>query len=1449
MVTLRKFTDANRVRELTNERLKKAFEQKTFNGRSVSVEFENVQVEEKDFSIKEQKEALLNNKNLTNRVRGTMVLKDKKDGTVLDKKELTLGKLPWRTPRNTYISKGNEYSVSNQFRLKYGVYARKKANDELEGHFNIQPGTGRSFRILLEPKTGIFRLIVGQAKPYLYPVLRFAGVPDSYLEKHWGKEILAINKAKGGAPDVDKIYSRLAGYRAESGLSTKEKAQQVIKIFNKMSMDARVNQSTMNMPINHINMGLILRVTKKLLDINKGVEEPDDRDSLEFRKLYSAEDFFSERIDKDAGKAGQKLAKRLDRKRKLDKIPSGYFTKALTGFVVEDDKSATGEQLNPLEILEGALKTTPLGEGGLSARNVTDELPNVHPSHLGFLDAIRVPESEKAGLTLYITHNTLKGDDGNLYLEVLDVKKNKKVHVNSQDFHSKTIAFPGEWDTDKPAIKVMQNKKMAHVPRKKVDYALMSAAEMFTTSTNLIPFAHTAQGNRLMMAAKMQPQALPLRDPEEALVQSKVPGKDMSFDDLYGKQTSTAYSKWVGVVMAVTEDYIDIKETRTGETHRVEIYNNFPFNRKTSIHHTPIVTVGDKVQKGTVLARSNYTNDKGSLALGKNLKTAYISFKGYNFEDGIVISETASKKMTSEHTYSYEVEKDDSITTGKSDFVSYFPNEYTVDDTAHLSAAGIAKKGTIVKHGQPLILAMRKRAPTATDISLGNIHKIFKNTFKNVSEIWDHHGDGEVIESVVAPGFLKVVVKSFQPMIVGDKIAGRHGNKGVVTKILPDSQMPHDGEGEPYEILLNPQGIITRINPSQIHETLLAKATKKAGKNRTLVENFSRGNALDFTKNKLKEAGVKDTDELYDPETNKKLGDILGGYQYFIKTSSTAEKGFNVRGYGGGYTSNAQPTKGLSFGTMELNALVAHNARKIMRDAVTRKGQRNDEFWKALRAGDPLPPPQVPYIHTKFIDSLKSAGINVRKEGTRFKALPMTDKDVMELSKGKVKHDKFLRAQDYKPEAGGLFDEGLTGGVLGKNWTHIDLAAPLPNPVMEDSIRTLLDLTAKKLNNIVIGKDTLNGKTGGEAIRDALKKIDINKEIETQLKLAQGSRKVARDKAIKKLRVLYGVRNTGVKPEDYILTKVAVIPPIHRPISPSAGSGPDIVADANYLYRDLIMSNNDITETLSLGLDDDDEDLQAAREHQYTAMKKLFGLQAPDVTKGEKPVKGFIQQIVGTSPKFGMFQAKLLKKRQDLTGRAVITPDPNLGIDQMGMPKDMAWELYSPFVMKSLVRLGYRPIEAERMIKDRTEQAHRVLIKEMSERPALVNRNPSLHKFNVMALYPQLTDDKVLTLPPLIEGGFNADHDGDAMNVHIPISDDALEEAKEKMLPSKNLFSSRRKTAGWTPEQEAVIGLYRATTPTGNKVVKTFNTAAEAKKAYHEGKISINDLIEVKNLS
>ena len=1443
---LRRITDNHRVRKLTNSNLQKAFGDKVLEGRYTKLKFNNVEVEDKKFSLAEQKQAILHNKDLNIKVKGTLVLEDKLTGKQIGRKTMTLGKLPWRTDRGTYISKGTEYSVANQFRLKYGAYSRVKENGEIETHYNITPGTGRSFRILLEPKTGVFKMVIAQAKPYLYPILKFAGITDGMLSRYWGPEILKANKKRGGPQDVTKVYTKLAGYNVKAGLDTKAKAKEVLKFLENMKMDASVNGKTMNVPISKVTVRLLLASTKRLLNINREEEEPDDRDSLEYRKLHSAEDFFAERVVKDAGKTGRKLMKRLDNTKSLKKVVAGVYTRALSGFLTEDDKSSTGEQLNPIEILEGTLKTTPLGEGGLSGQNVTDSMTNVHPSHFGFLDPIRVPESEKAGLSLYITYGTLKGNDGNLHREVLNTKTGKKTHVSTENFAKYTIAFPGEWGSKKKILKAMANKKVVHVKREKVDYALLNATDMFTVTTNLIPMLHTAQGNRALMAAKTIPAALPMKEPEAPLVQAKVPGKEESFSDEFGKKTSAAVATAAGRVTKVTSDYILIKDSK-GEVHRVDIYNNFFYNRKTAIHQTPTVKEGDTVKKGQVIASSNFTDKKGTFSVGKNLRTGYISYKGYNFEDGIVLSNSASKKMTSEHTYSYELQINPAVRTGKKNFISYFPVTFSSELINPIDADGVITKGSKVNYNDPLILAMSERAPTATDISLGKIHKIFKRIYNDSSLAWDHHGPGEVIEVVKGAKFLKVVVRAFKPMEVGDKLTGRHGNKGVIAKIIDDEKMPKDKEGEPMEVLLNPQGIITRINPSQVHETLLGKVAKKRGK-RILVKNFHPEDATKYVDRELKSVGLKDTEALYDPDDQKKLGDVLTGYQYFLKSSSTAEKSFKHRGVGPSYTTEEIPAKGMRFGfPLDINALAAHGSRRIIRDAVTRKGQKNDEMWKALRSGEPLPPPKVPHIFEKFIATMKSAGINVNKEGDTFQTMSMTDKQVQEMSHGKVTKDLFLRAQDYKPEKSGLFDEAMTGGVLGKNWTHIDTESPVPNPAVEESIRILLGLTQNKLKDVLVGKEKIDGKTGGAGLKAALKKINVEDEIKKQKGIALEGRKVARNTAIKKLRVLTGLKASSTIPTDLMISKVPVIPPVFRPITPSI-SGPDIIADANMLYKDFMRASNVLKEVKGLGLPDDDEDLQKAKEYHYESLKKLYGWTKYPTSKTEKNVKGFIHQIIGSSPKLGMFQAKVLKKRQDLTGRAVITPDPKLGIDEAGLPEEMAWEIYAPFIMKKMVQQGYTPLQAETLIKEKNARAKKALEAELRERPILVNRSPTLHKFNIMSLYPKLTQDKVLTLPPLIEGGFNADHDGDAMQIHVPISDEAVEEAKEKMLPSKNLYMGQRRKAFWVPQQESVIGLYRATKPKQSKAVATFNTKEEAIKAYKSGKIAINDAIIVKSL-
>lgn len=1437
-----KFNDYAVIREKMHKNIEDSFNNKVIQNKNTFVTFSGVKVNPKGFSKEQQKNAILGNRSLGVPVTGTINLHDKESGKIIEKKTMRLASVPFYTERGTFINSGNEYAIGNQFRLKPGVYTRVKENEELEAHLNIQAGTGRSFRILLEPQTGIFRFVIAQAKIPVYPIFKFMLFSDQELEKAWGKELLTRNKKYDSASYLDQLYVSLFG-KKPSNIDNKEKVAQIVKVYNKASMDAKVNQGTIGVSARTINPNLLLLITKKLIKISRGDESTSDRDSLEHREILGVEDFLPERIDKDAGSLSRKLGWKSDTSKNLSKVVEGYYTPSFEGFVKRSALPAATEQLNPMEILESGLKITPLGEGGLGLESVPESLRNLHSSHFGFVDPIRTPESEKSGIVLTLGMGVRKGLDKNLLTEVL-TRDGKKKLISPEEAINSIIAFPGQ--ELKGFVKAMKNKKVIAVSADKVKYMLPASSNMFTATTNLTPFLHSTSGNRALLSARMIPAALPLKNPEAPLVQSWDKSTGQSFDQRFGKETSAAISPTDGVITQITENIISIKD-QSGGVHKVELYKNFPYNRKTGINQEPIVKKGDKIKKGQVVARSNFTDEKGVLAYGKNLNVGYLSYKGYNFEDGVVVSESAAEALSSEHTYQVEIELSELLKVGKENFVSYFPNLYSQTQLVNLDQDGVAKKGAKIKFGDPVILVMEKRLPTATDLSLGMLHKSLKFTFINVTEEWEHHGEGEVIDINKAARHYKVVVRVYEKAIVGDKVTGRHGNKGVIAKILPDDHMPRNkASGEPLQVLLNPQGIVTRTNPSQLFETAMGKIAKKTGEPQ-YIDNFGIKNSLEYVKDKLKKYSLSDTEEIEDPLTGKTIGNIETGYQYILKPASTAEKSISYRSTEN-YSSEMSPIKGKAIGQYELNSLIAHNARKVIKDVYARKSEKNDEQWEAVRSGLPLPPARQSFMTKKFLSSLQASGVNVKREGDFLQALPMTDKDITALSSGVISNDKMIRA-DLRPERGGIMDESITGGLKGENWSHVELYEPLPNPIMEKQIRILLgNISEVKFRNVLIGKEEFNGVKGGEGIKKLLQKINVNVEIENEKRKILNGRKTERDNAIKRLRVLQGLKNTNTKPEELMLKKVPVIPPTYRPVQPST-TGVMLVADANHLYRDVILSN-DKAKSLMKHLPNEDEDVQGIRGSTYDSVKAVYGLSGSITLKLKiKNIKGHLKQIIGDSPKFGMFQRKILRKTQDFSGRAVIIPDPKLGIDQAGLPEEIAWGMYAPFVIKKMVEAGYTKLEAGELLDKKDEKAKVFLLKAMDERPILVNRAPSLHKYNIMALKPQITNERVLSLPPLIEKGFNADHDGDAMNIHVPISDEAVQEANEKLLPSVNLFEARQHKAYWVPEQEAILGIARATKLPIGIPKKKFKDKKEALLAYNRKEIDLNTSIEIQNLN
>ena len=647
---------------------------------------------------------------------------------------------------------------------------------------------------------------------------------------------------------------------------------------------------------------------------------------------------------------------------------------------------------------------------------------------------------------------------------------------------------------------------------------------------------------------------------------------------------------------------------------------------------------------------------------------------------------------------------------------------------------------------------------------------------------------------------------------------------------------------------MSPLGLISRINPAQVIEAALGKVAAKTGSPYKLKDFDSKTDLIDFAQKELAKHGLSDTEELIDADTGRKIPGVLTGTRFFMKLHHTSESKSQGRAMGA-YTAEGTPAKGGSegakrVGMLDLGALLSHGAGKVIRDAKMVRGQANPEYWSQFMAGYTPPLPKVPHVYEKFVNQLKASGINVVRKGTRSNLMAMTDKNIDELA-----GDRELKSSEtvdwkgrLKPIAGGLFDETLTGGHGGNRWSKITLHEPMPNPVMEDPIRRVLGLTEKQFRGVLAGREQLGDKTGPAAIRDALGRINLPQAVEQAREDIKSGRKTQRDAAVRRLGFLKSAETTGVHPKDWMISKVPVLPPLFRPVSTMGSKKLPLVADANYLYKELLDANDTLKESSGALAEYGDERLSV-----YDSMKAVTGLGEPQQPKNvERNVKGFLRHVFGNSPKYGTVQRKLLSSTVDLVGRAVITPNPDLDMDEVALPEEKAWDIYKPFVVRGLVRRGLPRMQAMQAVEDKNKDAGAELERQMASRPIVINRAPVLHRYGMMAFYPKLTKNKVMEVNPVITKGFGADFDGDAMQYHVPSTEDAAKEAVEKMLPSKNLFAASTFKAHYVPNKDYQTGLYLASSRINKKSKpRVFRSKQDAMQAYRRGEIEVDTPVQI----
>ena len=1403
----------------------------------------------------EHKKALLSNSYLTRKLWGTWTLTDNATGQPVAKRQAVIAHVPYLTSLGTFAKGGNDYTLAHQLRLKPGVYTRWQDNGELEAHVNVEGGMGS--RIFLEPKTGIFKVKFGQSNLPAVDVLQILGATPDQLKEAWGEKLYNVNVLKTDPKALNKLYSKIS-YNGTEAASPEEKREAIRAAFDRMRLDPEVSQYTLGKPYDKVGIDTILTTTKKLLAINNGKAETDSRDDMTFQKILGPEDILAERFTKSGATLRQQLW-RLTKSGRLDKMPGGIFDKLVDSALIGTGLGMPIEEVNPVEIFDNQFRITRLGEGGIASLTaVPDSARDVHPSQLGFIDTIRSPESMKVGVDGRLVNYLRKGIDGKLYTELRD-REGKKVWRSAQDVAASVVAFPNELASGKKYVAAISRGKMFMVPRDKVQYELPFAQRTQHAIGNLVPMMSAVKGQRAVMAARMMTQALPIEKAEAPLVQAGMPNRrDMSFEELYGEHMGAIRAKEGGVVVAVTPEKLVFKNG-LGEKKEIELYHDMVFNRKTGFTQTPVVQVGDVFKPGQLLAKSNFTDDNGTTAIGLNAKVAYLPFKGRNWEDAIVISRSFANRMSSIHYYKNKLDIDPTTIVGKERFLAAKPGKYTKTQLDNFTDNGVIKPGTEVHTGDPLILALNKVNPTEAQLKAGK-----KSSLHDSSLTWEHHDPGIVTDVYASPKGMQVIVKTKSAMGVGDKLSGRYGNKGVVGYIADDDELPTLPDGTKPEVLYSPLAIVGRVNPAQVVEAWLGKCAAKSGKRYAIKDFGEIKNYVEFAQNELKKNGLKSTEDLIDetdPDNPKVIPHVLCGNSFLMKLHHTVESKAQSRGIGS-YSMDHQPAKGGAdgakrIGIMELNALLGHGAIENINDMRLIKGQQNYDYWRQYVGGYTPQAPAVPYVYDRFINYLKGSGINVIRDGHRFNIMALTGKDIDNLCGNReLKGIKDSRTglqtlstvawdNNMKTVKDGLFDENATGGHGGNKWSYIKIDDKLPNPVMELPLRLMLGMTEAKFRDVMAGKEETAYGTGPKAIYEAAKHLDIDTELERARRDIESGKRTYRDAAVKRLGYLKTAKSLGQQPVDWFTDKVPVIPPFFRPVAELGGSKLPLVADPNYLYKDLFDANQTYKANKQWFGEKESGDLALTV---YDNFKAVTGIGDPVTTESKsRQAKGLLKAVFSDSgPKYNMIQRQILGMPVDFSGRSIIAPDPDMDMDQVGIPENIAWDVYRPFVLRRLRQYGRSGMQALQEVEDRTPAAKEPLQKELEARPVIMNRAPTLHKFGIFAAFPKLTSGDHIHMNPFVCGGLNADFDGDAMQFHVPTTREAVEEAIEKMLPSRNLLATATFKNMPDITKENLIGLYEATRPGASKApVRTFATKEEVIRAYREGRIGPADRVRI----
>jgi len=1045
---------------LLKQGLKEIFEEFSpvldYTGKELALEFSDHSFDEPKFDENHARE---NNLSYEASLRLRIRLTNKRTGEKKEQ-EIFLADLPMMTPRGTFIINGIERVIVSQLARSFGAYFTQNFSrgKKLFGA-KVNPQRGAWLEFETESDGAIYVKIDRKRKIPATAILRIFGLEKNEdIENAFSKvdngEVAYIKRTleKDQTKTADDAYVEIFKRIRQGELATPENARELvatmfdssrydISAVGRYKLTQRLPQLMGIKPKNPriLNLTDLIAIISEVISLNHNpLAQGDDIDHLGNRRVRSCGELLQQRLRIGLARMERTIKDRMSTSDLTSVVPAQLlnarpFSAVISEFFMTNQLSQFMDQTNILSELEHKRRVSALGPGGLTRERSGFEVRDVHPSYYGRLCPIMTPEGPNIGLINYLAGYAKINEYGILetpYRRVIDGRATSQIdYLTAFDEAKHKIAQAGvivdkEGHILAEEIEGRSNGQPSLIPRSEVTYMDVSPQQAFSIATSLIPFLEHDDSTRAMMGSNMQRQAVPCVRPQAPLVATGMEARAAR------DSGRLVIADTEGVVSQVDARSITLKSGR--KEKKYNLINFVRSNHSTVIHQRPTVKIGDKIKKGDVLADTSLT-DRGHLALGQNLLVAFLSWGGANFEDAIILSD----RLVKEDLFSSVLIEDFSVSVrdtklGPEITTHDIPNvgEERLKD---LDEDGIVRIGAEVRSGDILVGKISPKGESDLTPEERLLRAIFGEKARDVKDTsfrMPHGKRGRVVGVKIfsrergdklETGVIKqirVEVAQLRKISSGDKLAGRHGNKGVISRILSQEDMPYLEDGTPVDIILNPLGVASRMNIGQILETHLGWAAHKSGY--MAISPALLGVTESEIKEELKKVDLPEEGKVwvYDGRTGEKFEQkVTVGMVYMMKLWHMVEDKIHMRSIGPYSLITQQPLGGKAqgggqrFGEMEVWALEGHGAAHTLQEMLTIKSDDvlgRSAAYDAIVRGEPFRAPNVPASFHVLVNELKGLALDVDLKG----AVESQDEEEEETkgrkSKSKEKFEDFI---------------------------------------------------------------------------------------------------------------------------------------------------------------------------------------------------------------------------------------------------------------------------------------------------------------------------------------------------------------------------------------------------------------------------------------------------------